>query len=261
MNDAIDDISTLVIISGALGGIGSALVNEYRSCGAKVICLDKNYRATDQEKGKFKVDLHRICQDSDYRAEFKNIIDQQVTAFSKSLILINNAAEQIVKPADKLTLDDWERTFSVNVFAAFYLSKLLFSHLKSLKGHVINVSSVHSKLTKPGFSAYATSKGAIETLTRSLAVEWGVYGIQVNAISPAAVSTPMLLAGFESEPEAYKALQGFHPVGEIGRPEAVARLVKTITSLDSKFLSGAVIDFTGGISSVLHDPSIAEFAR
>jgi NAD(P)-dependent dehydrogenase (short-subunit alcohol dehydrogenase family) len=118
----------------------------------------------------------------------------------------------------------------------------------------VNISSIHARLTKPDFVAYATSKAALSGLTRAMAVDLGDR-IRVNAIEPAAISTPMLKAGFESHPEQYAALARCHPQGRMGTPTEVAALALSLVSGELRFMHGACVGLDGGISARLHDPS------
>ena len=138
--------------------------------------------------------------------------------------------------------------------APFFLVQGLLEELKSSHGHVINVSSIHAKLTKPRFTCYAASKAALEALTRSLAIELSPLGISVNAIAPAAISTEMLKAGFNHAPEKLSELERCHPSKNIGTPEDIAAFIHMSTNHSGKFLTGSVIDYNGGIAGVLHDP-------
>lgn len=101
--------------------------------------------------------------------------------------------------------------------------------------------------------AYATSKAALAGLTRALAVDLGGR-VRVNAIAPAAISTPMLEAGFEGRPESRAELDRFHPAGRIGRPDEVARAAVWLASEESGFLTGATLAVDGALGVRLHDP-------
>jgi len=118
----------------------------------------------------------------------------------------------------------------------------------------VGVPALHASLTKPGFAAYATSKAALVGMTRALAVDIGDR-VRVNAICPAAISTPMLVEGLESQPGALERLASFHPTGRIGTPEEVAELAFQISSPQLRFLSGSIIGLDGGIAGRLHDPA------
>ncbi|HNC04229.1 MAG TPA: SDR family oxidoreductase, partial [Agitococcus sp.] len=156
-------------------------------------------------------------------------------------------------PVEQLTLESFQISQNVNVTAPFLLIKALLPELEKVKGSIINIASIHAQLTKPEFVAYATSKSALVGLTQALAVEVGAR-VRVNAISPAAIATPMLQAGFEGNAAAYTALKSHHPCGDIGVPEEVANLAVFLASNQARFINGANISINGAIGARLHDP-------
>lgn len=244
------DPDSAVVITGSAGGIGQALVRAFADDGYFVIGLDRDVSpGADQS---LKLDLARLASDE--------LAAESVTDFLESAldgrplgVLVNNAALQRLNPIEIMTVADFRATLDVNLVAAFALVKRCLPWLEAVNGSVVNVGSIHGRLTKPNFTAYATSKGALETLTRALAVELGAR-IRVNAVSPAAVDTPMLRSGFEGAPEAYGSLAAHHPAGRIAGPEEVAELVLYLARQRARFVNGAVIDINGGIGGRLHDP-------
>lgn len=168
-------------------------------------------------------------------------------------VLINNAAVQVLGGVGSLSMADWNQTLNVNLLAPFALVQGLLLQLDAADGCVINVSSIHARLTKPNFVAYATSKAALSGMTRAMAVDLGAR-VRVNAIEPAAIETDMLKAGFAHQPEEYVILQGCHPQGRIGTPAEVASLALSIACGNLRFLHGTCIAMDGGISGRLHDP-------
>jgi NAD(P)-dependent dehydrogenase (short-subunit alcohol dehydrogenase family) len=141
-------------------------------------------------------------------------------------------------------------SFNVNVIAGYMLSKKLRKHLHG--GSIVNIGSIHSSHSKKGFLVYATTKGAIKTMTQNLSLELAP-DIMVNCIAPAAIDTPMLKAGLTKEE--YLQLERFHPVDRIGSPKELSKLVYTLCERNV-FLTGAFIEYDGGISKLLHDPGV-----
>lgn len=249
----------LALVTGCLGGIGRALVQEFTEAGYAVIGLDRapNARPGAQPGGDalprhyVSADLDQLCADPVYRG---TILSQlKALAGGRLNVLINNAAWQVVKPFEDLTAADWAATQNVNVTAPFLLTQGLLPELEAARGSVVNIASIHGQLTKPEFVAYATSKTALIGMTRALAVELGAR-VRVNAVCPAAIATPMLLAGFDGRPEAFRQLAEMHPVGRIGQPLEVARTCRLIADDQLGFLTGACIALDGGIGARLHDP-------
>jgi NAD(P)-dependent dehydrogenase (short-subunit alcohol dehydrogenase family) len=161
---------------------------------------------------------------------------------------------QILGGADSLTRNDWQQTLNVNLVAPFIWTQALLPALEHAKGSVVNISSIHAKLTKKNFVAYATSKAALSGMTRALAVDLGPR-VRINAIEPAAIETEMLKTGFEGEPELYCRLQKCHPAQRIGLPVEVARLAVLLADKNIAFVHGACISIDGGIGNALLDPS------
>jgi NAD(P)-dependent dehydrogenase (short-subunit alcohol dehydrogenase family) len=168
--------------------------------------------------------------------------------------VVHNAAWQQLGEFSHLTHEDWQRTLTVNLLAPVAISRILLPQLVAQRGSIVHIGSIHSHLTKPGFTAYATSKAALAGLTRAMAVELGTR-VRVNAIEPAAVTTPMLEAGFAQAPELKARLEAFHPTGAIGTPADVARAVLFLLDPVNIFLNGCVLPLGGGIHSRLHDPA------
>ena len=169
------------------------------------------------------------------------------------MAIVHNAATQKLGNFEDLTTDDWTTTFEVNVLAPTLISRELLPLLKARQGSIVHIGSIHSQMTKPGFTAYATSKAAVAGLTRAMAVELGSL-VRVNAIEPAAIETPMLKAGFEKTPGLKAQLESFHPTGSIGQPQDVSRAVIYLLDPANKFLNGCVLALGGGIHNRLHDP-------
>ena len=242
-----------VLITGANGGIGTELCRTFKNSGWRVIGSDITAPRTSISDEFIPLDLDKYCQNESYRVEIdsrlrEKCIDENLNA------IINNAAIQIVSPIEKLHPDDWHQTFNINVVAPFLLVQNLLPELEKTNGCVINISSIHAKLTKPGFCAYATSKAALIGLTQSMAVELG-NRIRVNAICPAAISTPMLEAGFKGNQKARESLLAHHPSQSIGSPQEVSEAALFLANATGQFLNGSVIDIDGGIGFRLHDPA------
>ena len=241
------------IITGAKGGIGLALCHAFSEAGYYVVATDRTEADVPTVGDAFvPIDLHRFCVDETARVEAITLLEEAV-AGNTVKVLINNAALQIVKPVESLTLEDWQRSLNINLVAPFLLTQAFVSQLEAGKGSVINIGSIHASLTKPEFTTYATSKSALSGLTRSLAIELGKR-VRVNTICPAAIATPMLLAGFEGRTAAMEELEDMHPVGHIGGPKDVAALALFLASDSACFINGAEVGLDGGIGARLHDP-------
>lgn len=245
-------MSKSVLITGAGGGIGQALCAVFSSAGYRVVATDRMSECAAECDAFIECDLEEICHSSDRLAKLTDDVRSGLAGATLD-VLVNNAALQVLGGTESITTDDWMRTLDVNVTAPFLLTQALAEDLTSTEGSVVNIASVHSIATKPGFVAYATSKAALVGLTQSLAVDLGGR-VRVNAINPAATETEMLVEGFAGKMELYEDLQKMHPINRIAKPEEVAQVALFLASSQASFITGATIDVDGGILSRLHDP-------
>ncbi|GAB3930513.1 SDR family NAD(P)-dependent oxidoreductase [Larkinella terrae] len=238
-----------VLITGVLGGIGSALALAFREAGYYVYGLDVQESEHHQADRLIQFDLHLFSTNEEYRNEWKHTFNVLIPELH---VLINNAAVQLLDSLDGLKLSDWNHTMSVNLTGPLLLSQHFLEQLEEVNGCIVNIGSIHQQLTKRRFISYATSKSALIGLTKALAVD--LEGrVRVNAISPAAIETDMLLAGFNGNQSALDELRKIHPVQRIGYPNDVAKLALFLASEGSGFIHGANLSLDGGISSVLKD--------
>lgn len=236
------------IVTGSSGRIGSEICRIFQREGYYVIGMDRQPRHNADVH--MHSDLDRLCTDAAFRqevlAELRSLVGER-----QLVALVNNAAEQLLNPTEDLTAEQWATTMNVNLTAPFLLTQGLLPLLEPNQGSVINVASIHHQLTKPRFVAYATSKSALVGLTKALAIDLAGR-VRVNAISPAAIETPMLRAGFPNADD-YLRLNQIHPVGRIGQPDEVAEVAVFLASERAGFINGANIQIDGGISGVLKD--------
>ncbi|HJV35777.1 SDR family oxidoreductase [Geomonas sp.] len=207
-----------VLITGVNGGIGNALARRFKMSGWSVLGADLT------GSGNEHCDL--FVQGDVSRALFVNSLREAVLQGHARLdCLINNAAIQISKPLLETSEEEWAATFRTNVDAVYHTARC-FAPLMA-DGSIINISSVHARVTSWGVAAYAASKGAVSALTRAMAIELAPLGIRVNAILPGAVDTPMLAGGLQRSGDAGEAaerLRRASPLGKIGSPDDVASL-------------------------------------
>ncbi|WP_417360020.1 MULTISPECIES: SDR family NAD(P)-dependent oxidoreductase [Gammaproteobacteria] len=240
-----------VIVTGSNGGIGTAICSYLKEVGYRVVGIDMG-RDINNLDAYIPFDLSNLALSK--QDEVLALSLQEALGNSELLGLVNNAAFQACGNLGDIDVESFTKSLNVNVVAPFVLSKICFDMLKKSKGSIVNIGSIHSRLTKPSFVAYATSKAALLGLTQSLAVDCG-HSIRVNAVQPAAIATKMLLDGFKNNPSAFDKLQEFHPTNTIGKPYDVAKAVAFLLSQENEFLNGCILDINGGIGSRLHDPS------
>lgn len=247
-------MSKFVLVTGAAGGIGKALCQGFTNQGYKVIAVDV---AVDEANNVdcheyLPVDLSSLFEEQN-RQEFK-IRCNKITG-GNLVALINNAAIQVLGSVRELSLKEWQRTLDINLSIPFLLTQLFADVLSTQEnGVVVNIGSIHSRLTKKSFSAYSVSKAGLNGLTRALSLDLAPE-IRVNSIDPAATATEMLLDGFKGNEEGLSRLGQYHPLERIAEPKEIADLACFLASERARFINGACISVDGGISNVLHDPA------
>jgi NAD(P)-dependent dehydrogenase (short-subunit alcohol dehydrogenase family) len=241
-----------VLISGVSQGIGQATAELFSGEGWHVVGLDLQKPLHDA------VDEFWQCDVSD-----TDTISERVAALQLRLgsldALVNNAAYQVCKPFAELSLEDWDRTMSVNLRGAFWLMHECAPLLAAKCGSIVNVSSVHAHATSTSICAYATSKGALVALSRSAALDLAPMGIRVNAVLPGAVDTPMLRAGFErehlaeqDEEDRFETFQKRHPFARVARPAEIARAILYWADASlSPYVTGQSLVVDGGVTARL----------
>jgi len=243
------------LITGAAGGIGKALVDSFVDAGYKVIAADITWESGQRNSDVFElfIDLEQLA----FNPTRLSALKDEVLTLTKGeglSALVNNAAVQILGPTESVSPEEWKKTWDVNFHAPFFLIQTFLSSLIENKGAVVNISSIHASQTKGNFVGYASSKAALSSLTRNLAVDIGKK-VRINAIEPAAVATEMLIEGFSKTPDKYEQLNRYHPQGRISKPLEVAELAVFLCSKKCEFIQGACIPVSGGIHGCLSDPS------
>jgi NAD(P)-dependent dehydrogenase (short-subunit alcohol dehydrogenase family) len=239
-----------VIVTGAAGGIGKAVCEVFLRDGYKVIGVDSreipclNYEVMQFDISRLR-NVDPECKE--FYAKVESLTEGRLD------VLVNNAAVQIVKPVESITACDWDVTLDTNLLAPFWLTQRFLPMLRAARGSVVNVSSIHAALTKKEFTVYSTSKGALVSLTRALALELAP-DVRVNAILPAATDTQMLRDGFKEDLKGLEELGSYHPLGRIAKPEEIAEVAIFLAARSSGFMTGAVLNVDGGLGGYLHDP-------
>ncbi len=240
----------VAIVTGISGGVGEAIGVLLSKKGFDVFGID--IKKGNKNIGCFyEMDLDEFVKSKRLQ---KKLFDK-VKDFSRSQVelIVNNAAFQYISTAHPIDYKIMQTTFNVNVLSAYYLTTLFKDDLAKTKGSVVNISSIHARLSKKGFLAYATSKAALSALTRSLSLEFEDK-FRVNCIEPAAIDTQMLREGFDFNESKIKELENYHPIKKIASTKEIANLVYCIHNCEVPFLQGSCIDVSGGISNLLHDP-------
>lgn len=247
------DKQLAVLITGACGGIGRALCHSFRAAGYFTIATDVMAEGDACNCDHYiRSDLGEMVVDESTGGSF--VAEVNAALAGKELKgLVNNAAVQKLAHLDELDLADFRSSLDINVTAPVLLARLFLDALAQARGSIVNIGSIHASLTKPAFISYATSKAALQGLTRALAVDLGGR-VRVNAVQPAATDTEMLREGFQGNEAGLASLEKYHPANRLAMPEEIAATVVFLISDECSFMTGSVINIDGGIGARLHDP-------
>jgi NAD(P)-dependent dehydrogenase (short-subunit alcohol dehydrogenase family) len=242
-----------ILVTGSTGAIGCAISRKFKAAGWVVCGLDQVAGEAKAIDHFIEADLNEFVVDEQCK---RSVISEIVSWLNEHTldVLVNNAAYQYVTINHPMPAIELMKSYNINVIAPYLLITELSSMLTEHTASVVNIGSIHSRLTKPGFVSYATTKAALAALTRGLALDYEDR-IRINCIEPASVETPMLLDGFKKFPEKKLELESYHPQKRISTPDEIAELVSLISSDGVRFLHGSCIDISGGIASRLHDPA------
>jgi NAD(P)-dependent dehydrogenase (short-subunit alcohol dehydrogenase family) len=242
----------VVLITGVEGGIGNAAAQLFTKKGWVVFGVD--IKPLSKTTGVAQFVQADISQPESWEIICKRIIEYggQLNA------LINNAAIQICKPLIETSIAEWDATMATNVRSVFLGSRSTYPLLHQYGGSIVNISSVHSVATSSGLSAYVASKGAITSLTRAMALEFGPE-IRVNAVLPGAISTAMLYSGLcrnqvprDNLNTGVQELGEKHAIGRIGQPDEVAQVIYFLSDNEqSAFMTGQSVIIDGGATARL----------
>jgi NAD(P)-dependent dehydrogenase (short-subunit alcohol dehydrogenase family) len=236
------------IITGGDSGIGRAVAIAFAREGADVLIsyLSEDKDAQDTAKLVEKAGRKAILVPGDISEEShcKSIIQRAVDEFGRLDILVNNAAHQAtIDDIADLTTEEWDKTFRINIYSQFFLSKAAIPHMK-YGASIINTTSIQSEDPSPGLLAYAATKGAIYNFTQGLAQMVAEKGIRVNGVAPGPIWTPLIPSTMP--PEKVEKFGSNTPMKRAGHPRELAAAYVYLASDDASYTTGAVIPVTGG---------------
>jgi NAD(P)-dependent dehydrogenase (short-subunit alcohol dehydrogenase family) len=228
----------VAIITGASGGIGSALVKAYRTRAYRVIAMARSEMPADDE------DVFVVAGDIAERKTAEHAISQGLVRFGRIDTLINNAGIFIGKPFTQYTDADLTSMLGVNLAGFFHITQLAIGEMeKQRSGHIVQITTTlveHADSHIPSVLASLT-KGGLAAATRSLAIEFARRGIRVNAVSPGHIKTPL------HPPESYEALAATHPIGRVGEIEDIVGAILYLEA--ATFVTGETLHVDGGQSA------------
>jgi len=240
----------VVLITGAAGGIGRAIAKKFALDKAKLALNDialaeEGLKNLVEELKKMGCQSKYFLSDISKYEEVEKMMELIKKEFGKLDVLVNNAGNIADRTLAKMTKEEWQKVIDVNLTGVFNCTKLALPLLIPNQGKIISISSIVGERGNFGQTNYAAAKAGIIGFTKSLSKELGRFGVRVNAICPGLIETRMMDGMPEQVKEMVKRLTS---LGRFGKPEEIANVVAFLASDESSFVTGTIIEATGGLA-------------
>ncbi|HMP82232.1 MAG TPA: glucose 1-dehydrogenase [Verrucomicrobiota bacterium] len=239
----------VAVVTGASKGIGAEIAKQMATHGASVVV---NYSSSKSGADKVVASIVSaggkavaVQADMAKKADIERLFAETKKAFGQLDILVNNAGIYEFAPLEDVTEELFHKQFNLNVLGLILASQAAVKQFAS-GGSIINISSVVSTTAFPNTSVYSGTKGAVDSITRSLAKELGPRGIRVNAINPGMVETEGTHSAGIAESEMRKQVEAMTPLGRIGKPHDIAGAAVFLASSESSWITGETLVISGG---------------
>ena len=243
-NDLFAVKGKVVIITGGGQGIGEFLALGLSKRGAVVYCIDKKFKKSKKGRG-----LHNMLCDVTKLDEIKSVCSGIIKKNKKIDVLINNAGITIPNDLDSYSLESWKKTLDVNLTGAFLFAQQVLKQMKkNHSGSIINITSINAEFGFPNNPAYITSKGGLKMLGKSLARDWGKYGIRVNNLGPGYILTKMTEKSYHNKKK-YAARKANTMLNRWGKTSDLLGPCIFLASDASSYVTGQDIYVDGGWSA------------
>ena len=238
----------VAIITGAGSGFGRATAELYAKEGAKVVVVDYNEETAQQTAADIKANSGEavsVKADVSNETDVKNFIQVAVDTYGQIDILFNNAGVYAPGTVEETSMDDWNHSINVNITALFLASKYAMPYLKETNGNIINTASAGGIIGFPDAISYATTKGAVISFTRAMAVDYAEAGVRINAICPGTGVTGMTKDLLEIG-EVYQGFVAPIPMKRLGEASDVANAALFLGSDQASYITGHALPVDGG---------------
>lgn len=241
----------IAVVTGASKGIGAAIAKQMAAEGASVVV---NYSSSKEGADRVVDEIAKrggkavaVQANVSKQADIDRLFTETKKAFGKLDILVNNAGVYEFGPIENISEKQFHTMFDLNVLGLLLTSQAAVKYFSPAGGSIVNISSIASTLAPPAASVYSATKGAVDTITKSLASELGPRKIRVNAINPGMVETEGVHAAGFAESDFRKQQEAATPLGRIGQPDDIAPAAVFFASDDAKWISGQTLVIAGGL--------------
>jgi len=241
------------LVVGGAGGIGRALALGLAGSGADVAVASRNLEHLEKVAGEIRKMGRKslaVTVEVTQEPSVADMVKRIMEAFPHIDILVNAAGLAIRKPAESFPIDEWQQVMDINARGTFLCCQAAGRvMIKQGSGKIINVSSVRGRYGLPvDYAAYCASKGAVDTLTRTLACEWAKHNVLVNAVAPTVIETELTKPAL-ADPEYARRMKARIPLGRWGMPEDVVGATIFFASKASNFITGQILYIDGGVTT------------
>ncbi|MEH6786305.1 MAG: SDR family oxidoreductase [Paracoccus sp. (in: a-proteobacteria)] len=242
------------LITGSSQGIGRALASGLAAAGAEIVLNGRDETRLSQVAKDLRgtgVTVHELAFDVTDHAAARRAVDSFEKATGAIDILINNAGMQHRRPLEDFPPDAFEKLLQTNIASVFNVGQACARHMIGRRaGKIVNICSVQTALARPGIAPYTATKGAVASLTRGMATDWGKYGLQINGLAPGYFETPLNQA-LVDDPDFTAWLENRTPAGRWGKVEELVGAAIFLSSQASSFVNGTTVYVDGGITACL----------
>lgn len=238
----------IAIVTGGNSGLGFATAKKLCDNGIKTFIIGRTKEKTEEACIEIGPNAIPLIFDLNDLASIPAMISS-IAKEGNIDVLVNNAGINSKKDFIEVTDDEFESIIHTNIKSVFTISREVVKVMKNHGGgNIINISSMASQYGIPKVIAYTASKGAIEAMTRAMAVELAQYGVRVNCVAPGFIKTKMSAKALDSDPERKNKVLSRTPMGILGEPSDIAEAVYYFASSESKFTTGTILPVDGGNS-------------
>jgi len=240
----------VAIVTGSTKGIGYGIALAYAEAGADLVIVSRNEEECRKVSEKFKAMGRKalpVAADLSCQEDIDRLVNLSLQSYGKIDVLVNNAGTAVTKAAEELEMEDWERVINLNLRGVFFCSQRVGKEMIRLGqgGKIINIASIFGLVGERFILPYCVAKGGVIQLTKALALEWAKYGIQVNALCPGYVKTPMNEKEL-SDPKIQNHLLKKIPMRRFGEAAEIAPAAVFLGSEGSNYMTGQTLVVDGG---------------